>query len=86
MELSHQKIISSEWLLLNANSATFQLYHDENKLIFNEIMMSSALPEDGIVPSHIIDRPWLFFHIIRQIIRYVCPNLTMITSDNKYVV
>jgi len=32
-----------EWLLLNANSAIFQLYHGENKLIFNEVMMKSAL-------------------------------------------
>ena len=24
----------SEWLLFNANSAIFQLYHGENKLIF----------------------------------------------------
>ena len=29
----------SEWLLFNANSAIFQLYHDKNKLIFNEMMM-----------------------------------------------
>ena len=27
----------SEWLLLNANSAIFQLYHGENKLIINEV-------------------------------------------------
>jgi hypothetical protein len=33
----------SGWLLLNANSAIFQLYHVENKLIFNEMMMMSAL-------------------------------------------
>ena len=33
----------SEWLLLNANSAIFQLYHGENKLIFNEMMMRFAL-------------------------------------------
>jgi hypothetical protein len=33
----------SEWLLFNANSAIFQLYHGENNLIFNEIMMRSAL-------------------------------------------
>jgi len=26
-------------LLFNANSAIFQLYHGENKLIFNETMM-----------------------------------------------
>jgi len=32
-----------EWLLLNANSAIFQPYHGENKLIFNEMMMSAAL-------------------------------------------
>jgi hypothetical protein len=34
---------SSEWLLLNANSAIFQQYHGESKLIFNEMMMKSAL-------------------------------------------
>jgi len=33
----------SEWLLFDAKSAIFQLYHGENKLIFNEIMMRSAL-------------------------------------------
>ena len=33
----------SEWLLFNANSAIFQLYHGENKIIFNEMMMMSAL-------------------------------------------
>jgi hypothetical protein len=33
----------SEWLLFNTNSAIFQLYHGENKLIFNEIMKKSAL-------------------------------------------
>ena len=33
----------SERLLLNAISAIFQLYHGEKKLIFNEMMMRSAL-------------------------------------------
>ena len=34
----------SNWVIVvNANSAIFQLYHGENKLIFNEMMMSSAL-------------------------------------------
>jgi hypothetical protein len=33
----------SEWLLFNSNSAISQLYHSENKLIFNEIMMRSTL-------------------------------------------
>ena len=33
----------SEWLLFNANSAIFQLYHGQNKLISNEMMMRSAL-------------------------------------------
>jgi hypothetical protein len=32
-----------EWLLFSANSANFQLYHGENKLIFNEMIMKSAL-------------------------------------------
>ena len=30
-------------MLFNADSATFQLYHGENKLIFNERMMIFAL-------------------------------------------
>jgi hypothetical protein len=29
----------SEWLLFNASSAMLKLYHSENKLIFNEMMM-----------------------------------------------
>jgi hypothetical protein len=32
----------SERLLFNANAAIFQLYHVENKLIFNEMMMRSV--------------------------------------------
>jgi hypothetical protein len=30
-------------LLFSANSASFQLYHGESKLIFNEMVMRSAL-------------------------------------------
>jgi len=33
----------SEGLLFNANSGIVQLYYGENKLIFNEMMMRSAL-------------------------------------------
>jgi hypothetical protein len=33
----------SDWSLFNANSAIFQLYYGENKLIFNEAMVISAL-------------------------------------------
>jgi hypothetical protein len=33
----------SEWLLFNANSAIIQLYHGENKLIYNEMIMKSSL-------------------------------------------
>jgi len=32
----------SEWLLFNANSAICLLYHGENKLIFNEMMMMKS--------------------------------------------
>ena len=34
----------SEGLFFYANSAKFQLYHDENKLIFNEKIIMSAIP------------------------------------------
>jgi hypothetical protein len=33
----------SELLMFNDNSAIFQLYHGKNKLIFNEMMLCSAL-------------------------------------------
>jgi hypothetical protein len=33
----------NEWLLFDAKQAIFQLYHDENKNNFNEMMMMSAL-------------------------------------------
>jgi hypothetical protein len=33
----------SEWLFFNANSEFCQLYHDENKLIFNEMIMRFVL-------------------------------------------
>jgi hypothetical protein len=32
-----QTQIVNEWLLFNANSAIFQLYHGEKKLIFDEM-------------------------------------------------
>jgi hypothetical protein len=35
------KLSSSEWLLLNANTAIFQLYHEENKLISMRWKLSS---------------------------------------------
>jgi hypothetical protein len=53
-------------LLFNANSAFFQLpvYHGENKLIFNEMMMSSALYKTNTLS-------WIFivllFNVLRQI-------------------
>jgi hypothetical protein len=37
------RIMCPELLLFNANSAIFQLDHGENKLMFNEMMMRSAL-------------------------------------------
>jgi hypothetical protein len=33
----NERKMKSEWLLFNANSAIFQLYHGEIKLIFNEV-------------------------------------------------
>ena len=36
-------IVRVSELLFNTNSAIFQLYHGENKLIFNDMMMRSAL-------------------------------------------
>jgi hypothetical protein len=36
-------VLQSEWLMFNAKWPIFQLYHGENKLIFNEMMMRSAL-------------------------------------------
>jgi hypothetical protein len=44
--------------MLSANSAMFQLYHGEHKIVFNEMMMRSALSQTNtliwmfIVPAH----------------------------------
>ena len=54
----------SEWLLFNVSSAIFQLYYGENKLIFNEMMMRSALFQTNtlswifIVLAHWNNSPW----------------------------
>jgi hypothetical protein len=39
----------SEWLLLNTNSAKYRLYHGENKLYFNEVMMFTCTR-----PTHLV--------------------------------
>jgi hypothetical protein len=55
----------SEWLLFNTNSAILLLYHGENKLIFNEMMMRSALYYTNmlswifIVLAHWNNSPWI---------------------------
>ena len=37
-------LATNEWVIVdNTNSAIFQLYYGKNKLIFNEMMMRSAL-------------------------------------------
>jgi hypothetical protein len=52
-------------LLFNANSAIFQLYQDENKLILNEIMMRSTLYYTNTlsciftVLAHWNNSPWI---------------------------
>jgi len=52
-------------LLFNANSEIFQLYHCENNLIFNEMIMRSALFRPTrlvcffIVLSHWNNSPWV---------------------------
>jgi hypothetical protein len=44
VSLYHDNYVStSEWLLFDANSAIVQLWHGDNKLIFNEMIMRSAL-------------------------------------------
>ena len=43
MEHTTLQLQVSELLLFNGNSAIFQLYYGKNKLIFNEMMMTSAL-------------------------------------------
>lgn len=35
----------NEWLLINANSVIFHLYHDQNMLIFNEMCLLFLLDD-----------------------------------------
>jgi hypothetical protein len=39
----------SEWLLFNANSTIFQLYHGENKLIFNDDEVRFVLAQHALL-------------------------------------
>jgi hypothetical protein len=39
----------SEWLLLNTTSAMYRLYHGENKLYFNEMMMFACTMQTHLV-------------------------------------
>ena len=41
---NHIRLVVIEWLLFNVSSAFFQLYHDENKFLFHEMMMRSTRP------------------------------------------
>jgi hypothetical protein len=50
----------SEWLSFNAKSAIFQLYHGENKLIFNEIFYSASSLKQQSADRHVTP----FGHII----------------------
>ena len=43
LRLRHVSEWVSEWSLFNGNSEIVHLYHDENKLIFSEMMMRFAL-------------------------------------------
>jgi len=46
-------------MVFNANSPIFQLYHYENKLIFNEMMMRSALYQTNMLS-------WIFIVLATQ--------------------
>jgi hypothetical protein len=54
----------SEWLLFNANLAIYQLYHGENKLIFNVMVMKSPCTRSTrlvgfcILLAHWNNSPW----------------------------
>jgi hypothetical protein len=44
-------VLLKEWVIVvfKANSAIFQLYHGENKLIINEMMMKSTLYQTNML-------------------------------------
>jgi hypothetical protein len=73
----------SEWLLINANSAIFQLYHGENKLIFNDMytwLVTSPnlwVTPKGFLYKHIkqfLLRLYLqlFVEGLKSYLRYLC--------------
>jgi hypothetical protein len=70
----------SEWLLFSANSAIFQLYHDENKLIVNEMTMRSTLYKTNTLS-------WIFYSASslkqQSSDRHVSPLLHIILIPNQ---
>jgi hypothetical protein len=64
----------TEWLLFNTNSAIFQLYDGENKLIFNEIMMSlfklfivSTQIKRNVIAKDLIVYPCFNWYCVRKL-------------------
>jgi hypothetical protein len=54
MDVEIKQIIVTEWVIFfNANSEIFQLYHGQNKLIFNEMMMRSAMYYTNTLCRHV---------------------------------
>ena len=76
----------SECLLFNANSAICQLYHGENKLIFNEMMMKSALYKTNKISPLIDMSPhWdtLSWFRTNQSLLFLL-NATSLAQSNNY--
>jgi hypothetical protein len=69
----------SEWLLFNANSAIFQLYHGENKLIFNEMMMRSTLMCLGLTLGWTY--PWIEAGLLKI---FKCTSTSLFTGGTFY--
>jgi hypothetical protein len=85
--LGHFTVVSG-WLLFNVNSAIFQLYHGENKLLFNEMMTLCAIPTlkqqsaNRHVAQHIMGRN-VSMCSYRNCVRYLTPQQSILLQHSN---
>ena len=74
----------SELLLFNAKWAIFQLYHGENKLHFNEMMMTNMVSWIFIVLAHWINTQWFVGRHVAPLGHITCIPIQSVYALTRY--
>jgi hypothetical protein len=75
----------SEWLLLNANSAFFQLYNGENKLIFNEMRMGFVCTRPTRLHIYFLSNFFIYYFVSLSFVYRVRVHINTILHTHIYI-